>query len=519
MKVHNTSRVRVLVVEDEKIIRNSIITSIEVLDSYFEIVGSASNGQEALEKIKDLHPHIVFTDIEMPILSGIELVRIIHEQYPDIISVIISGYSNFSYAQSAIKYGVFNYLLKPIENSNLQEVLDEIKKMFYIKTANYSRHMYHSEQYNKQDEQKCTYHIAIFCVGNTLFNSTDEALELAYAQKLEIINLNDMISRIVPENVQWFMADEITVNQKVFVIKAPETEKIFKFSLYEELQKQIYQVTGCNVTLCFKHNIVLFSEIWDTVNIVRQHLLKKIVFAESRIFYVEEDFLIDDSFLEIVKLKLNTSTKNYLIHNDYSHYFNDLQSVFKTITQKSFTQENIENICAYAISLLTVFDTEKESDFLHNIQNSMYNSIAKAHTKNALYEDLFVQIKNVTKLFQYDKEELFRYIDKNYVTIESVEQVADYFNYNYSYISRLFKKVKGKSMNRYITEKRIELAKQTIASGAHFTLTEVGEICGYRDSKYFSRVFKSETGLTPMEYKKENAKNCSLPFGVQTLSK
>ncbi|AJH00689.1 two-component system response regulator [Clostridium beijerinckii] len=117
-----------IVVEDEKLIAKNIIKNIYRANENFEVIGTASNGKEALELIESFLPNIVLTDICMPVMDGLELSKFIFEKYPFIHCVIISGHSDFSYAKTAIRYGVSDYLLKPINLGELTTTLDTIEK-------------------------------------------------------------------------------------------------------------------------------------------------------------------------------------------------------------------------------------------------------------------------------------------------------------------------------------------------------------------------------------------------------
>jgi YesN/AraC family two-component response regulator len=101
------------------------------------------------------------------------------------------------------------------------------------------------------------------------------------------------------------------------------------------------------------------------------------------------------------------------------------------------------------------------------------------------------------------EKKIIEYVNQNYITLESQDQVANYFGYNYAYISRLFKKKTGVTMNKYITDKKVELAKMLIVENDKLSFREIASMCGYADAKYFSRVFKNETGFTPSEYRLE----------------
>ena len=114
---------RVVVAEDEPLILNSIKKKIEAANKNFRVVATAQDGQSALEEIMRLSPDILFTDIQMPIMDGLALIKSVSEKYPRIMIVVISGYNNFKYAQTAIKYGIKEYLLKPVKKAELSETL------------------------------------------------------------------------------------------------------------------------------------------------------------------------------------------------------------------------------------------------------------------------------------------------------------------------------------------------------------------------------------------------------------
>jgi two-component system response regulator YesN len=112
-----------IVADDERWIRERIINSINWEEIGVRIAGEAQDGEEALELCKSEKPDIVLTDIRMPVINGLEFVMAIKECGVNAKTIIISGYNDFSYAQKAIKLGVFDYILKPVENSEMVEVV------------------------------------------------------------------------------------------------------------------------------------------------------------------------------------------------------------------------------------------------------------------------------------------------------------------------------------------------------------------------------------------------------------
>ncbi|MEO0278133.1 MAG: helix-turn-helix domain-containing protein [candidate division WOR-3 bacterium] len=118
---------KVVVVEDEERILENIARKIEQVAPAFEVVGKARTGREALALVDDLLPDVVFTDIRMPVMGGLELIETLQTRYPYIKTVIVSGYADFEYAQRAISFGVSGYLLKPVEIEHLRRVLDKLR--------------------------------------------------------------------------------------------------------------------------------------------------------------------------------------------------------------------------------------------------------------------------------------------------------------------------------------------------------------------------------------------------------
>jgi YesN/AraC family two-component response regulator len=125
--MRNELIIKVVVAEDEELILNDIIKKIQQIDPVFMVVGAAQNGKQALEMVEECSPDLLLTDIRMPVIDGLELLKNISLNYPYIKTIIVSGYSEFEYAKHAIKYGVTDYLLKPLEPEELRKALTKIR--------------------------------------------------------------------------------------------------------------------------------------------------------------------------------------------------------------------------------------------------------------------------------------------------------------------------------------------------------------------------------------------------------
>lgn len=139
--MEETRQIRVIIAEDEDLIRNNLVRKIEGLDSSIEVVGTAQNGKEALELVQAGQPDVLMTDIRMPVMDGMELIKQMHLYHPRVSKIITSGYADFEYARQAIQFGVTDYLLKPISADELRQVLSRVKTAIENEESAYKENM------------------------------------------------------------------------------------------------------------------------------------------------------------------------------------------------------------------------------------------------------------------------------------------------------------------------------------------------------------------------------------------
>ena len=119
---------QVLLVDDEYYVRQSLLRRIRNLENEdFKVIGEAENGEEALDMLRKHDIQLVITDIRMPVMDRLDLTRKILEQYPHILTVILTGYADFEYARKALRYGAFDYLLKPVSEESLDNLLSRAR--------------------------------------------------------------------------------------------------------------------------------------------------------------------------------------------------------------------------------------------------------------------------------------------------------------------------------------------------------------------------------------------------------
>lgn len=507
MENSETYKIKTLVVEDEKKILNYICNKIVQLDDAFEIIDTAYNGQEAMDKIVKHRPHVVFTDISMPVMGGMELIKKIRHINPHTIIVIISGYSEFSYAQQAMRYGITNYLLKPLEHNLLAEALFDIKKsLSYVSSRH--RHITYSEPYGLIPKKDEVLTVVLICIGNVICNMQDDGLNEFYLKQFCQISWSGIMNRLYG-GYEWFASDGNAVNQKVISIKSKRNSPIDPSRAAADLQKAVQEETDLVVNVaCVKQNIGQ-EELQNYVKRLRNVIRKRLVISESHIFYLEEEEQQKNDMIEMIKMKLNAYIKQYFISADLDKFLDEIRMMFKYMKNNHAPQENIEKICVYVLKLLEFSNQGYEREWLDELQNHMLKDISMISSEERLYESLIETLSMVNRIGnesgkEDDIETIIGYINEHYLTIESMEEVADVFGYNYTYFSRMFKKKAGESLSRYILKKKIELAKEMLSTQQELKITEVSDLCGYNDYRYFSRVFRNEVGISPSEYKEHS---------------
>mgnify|MGYP006289079847 CR=1 FL=1 len=125
--MNREKRFEVIVVEDEPLILNNLVKKIREADPVFEVTGTAHNGKAAVELLEKCRADALITDIRMPVMNGLELIERIYYAYPFLKLIVISGYDDFSYARTALRYGVKDYILKPVNMEELKATLTRIR--------------------------------------------------------------------------------------------------------------------------------------------------------------------------------------------------------------------------------------------------------------------------------------------------------------------------------------------------------------------------------------------------------
>ena len=204
-----------------------------------------------------------------------------------------------------------------------------------------------------------------------------------------------------------------------------------------------------------------YEQVWDTVKKYRFLMQKNLVVGRNQILFTDGNNDDGQGIQEIVKMKPNGYFKNYFLSMDLKKFSDEIQSVLRYMIHNNAAQQSIEKVSLYVLKLLEISGRDYEPEFLAEMQKNMQRGIGYSVTEEELkcyMTGYFEKIENYMERLceKIVEQHVVEYVDNNFLAIESMEQVADVFGCNYTYLSRMFKKISGMSMNKYITKKKIK---------------------------------------------------------------
>ncbi len=534
--------IKILIADDEKWIRAIIKDVIySSSDKDFIISGEASDGQEALDLVLASQPDILLTDIRMPELDGLELMKDAKKINPDLKIIFISGYDEFEYAQRALKFGAFDYLLKPIEEAYLLEVLSRAKEVIYkerekqasdqllkiqheagfnLLRENFLSDILNGVSLTIDEYKKQSKHLGIVLdkpVFGVMTISIDDyrakTADLTKPQKFSLVSaLKTSLNRIAKKYLKGYCLCKVSEDSEINILFNTDTyltkEYITDvFNIIQKLMRRHFNVS-CSAGISSQQPGInkisaLYAEAVQAIKYKMIYGLGCVMFFEDiQNIKVREITLSRDLSQEIsLNLELRNLQNASLI----------LDNIFIQLdTYKDSTPVLIKNtLWKFLLDIISKLECKVsiENNLYGFDQNSVYEEFKSLETlqeTKAYFKNLFKNIINnhVQKGSGSINavESAKKFIAVNYYKDISLELMANYVYLNPSYFSELFKKETGQNFIEYLTNVRINQAKELLKNTG-LKSYEVCEAVGYTDSKYFSKLFKKIVGVNPSEYK------------------
>jgi len=527
---------RVIIADDESAVRERLLALLKKESNGFEVVGSFENGYDALEAIESLQPDLLITDIKMPYINGIELIKQAKVELPLLQSIIISGYDSFDYAKQAIDLGVIGYMSKPISNLELQEnlvkakntldtqvtidknisnlqkqvetslkVLQESDLMRLITLKEVSINM-HEKLLNDGINLDCKYHLlAIF--------DTDQDLDTLSNEKFELFRF--YVSKYFHEQFDRFINSYDFADGQTHVFLLCSDKIINKEEMLTKFNETIAMIKkACDVSVS-----VGVSDISKDNEISYRKLYRHAKRCLEYRTVVGSNIVL---FFDDLENHTNIKTPGKIDENEYKTISYDIlygkeeeakesiKHLVTTISSKEYTD-------SYYFILNNILDTILKScinlsklyiNFMPHIEivQKLYGS-KTSQSIISFFDDLIEKVSVVNESsrlsgVELSFEQIKKYIDSHYYeSTLSLECVANELCYSVSYISAILKK-NNTSFTKYLTDIRMEKAKALLADNNNKLIT-IASAVGYEDPYYFSHCFKKYYGVSPIEYRKK----------------
>ena len=490
----------VLIVEDEKLIRQGIRTMIQRSGVPVEMIMECNNGEMALEMLQSQKVDVIFTDIRMPKMNGIELVEKIQELPEKPIIIAVSGYADFSYAVEMLRMGVRDYILKPVEREKLQDIMRKLEQ----------------EIAESRENSKTTKRLG--------------------HQQLKYLMLNERITEEELNTMQSEYESEFDLQAYyVYAVNPRKTQAAEKQYIYLHNVEgyDVYLVSDKNAPLLLKNELAqeyvgistmhsgireLRAAYQDAVD-ARRHAFctnRETFWAGEDRKRIPEDFyeqgkrLIGEE-MKLRRLQLPGTDKTeelikswnglfYAVKNEWvepgdfsvcmDHFFREVRKTYRNMLTDE--EANLKRLADYySFPTLAVWQTEFMEWLLalHERINSRFDTN-----------------KNQQKI-----KRAIEYIQENYDKDLNMAVVSNNISMNYSLFSSLFKEYTGSNFVNYLKAIRMEKAKELLAE-TDLRIVEISAKIGYDNEKHFMKTFKASCGVSPSEYRK-NAQRQNSPGG------
>lgn len=509
---------KVLLVDDERMILDGISVIVDWNKHDTELIGKALNGVEAYDFITKQQPDIVITDITMPGLDGIELVRKARKDYPSIKWIFLSGFNEFEYARQAMRFGVKHYLLKPCNEDHISEALYEVVKekraeeeaIAYVRTIEKEVTVNTVNQYEEVLKQFFTYE-QIAETSQSKMRMLVEDLypsdsfffwmlfmegRIAYDQINELV---DKINQAFPhENVITTLIENKLI---VWMRFSEENQMKIKAFFESEIQNTVLRITAVLTKGFVKEQTANIPKLDDMVQQVFYHPRYSLIAYHQWIHFKEvfhADLEIDlDTIVYFLKKKLKKQANSYL-----SDYMEKLKKhkVAPKVTRGYFIQ-----IYLLLMNKFTHQSTEDRVQAIGQMEEYQHYSDFVAFFDN-LFERMMVQNEAPPKYSKVVRE-MLACIDAEIENPElSLQWLANHCLYmNADYLGKIFKKEIGQRFSSYVTNVRINKAVEIIEEEQDIKVFELAERLGFGNNpQYFSQIFKRMKGFTPSEIIKSN---------------
>ena len=529
---------RIMLVDDEEEVRKAMIRQMDWERLGFTVVGDAENGQEALEKLEQLEPEVIMTDIRMPYMDGMTLTARIREKYPSIKILIFSGYDDFEYAQQAIKLNVTEYILKPVNGEELAEILNRIKISLDQEI----------EQRRNFDSLRESYLGSLPILRELFLNdlvrrTTDVDLvtpklreygiDILDARKwlAAVIHIEDLKrtetpvfsnhQELIPISVRGLAEDHLRPYCRFAIFNSMDGITVIAaidenntqtglMNLFNDICKESRRVLEVTITVGVGHRSDALQEISRSYQTAVDALGYRAIVGVGKVIYINDVEPVSRGKLQLDgkgEAELITAIKfgpKEMIETVIQNMANRMEDAKVHASQYQVYMLSIVNCM---IQMMQQYDLNMDDMFGEGFQ--YLDALAGGYSREKfaswmipiacrMNETMNQERDNTTKKVILEAKE---YIQEHYSNPDlSVEMLCRHLHMSPAYFSTVFKRETGQTYVNYLTEVRLDKAVDLLNETSDKTYV-IAEKVGYQEQNYFSYVFKKKYGVSPTKYR------------------
>lgn len=508
---------RVLIVDDEVLIRQGIKYYIDWEKEGFQIVGEASNGQEALNMIEEFNPHILITDMVMPLMDGEQLTKIVKKNYPEMEVIILSSFGDFDYVRSSFQNGAADYILKP--KMDCQELLNVLRK---------AAHKIPNFRSVKPNSNK---HLSIEQIIEKLLSGYDGG---DYHENLitDVLPKEQycFLSLLLPEKFKMkpsVLKEEIcAMLPKYFQdvcclpIKAEEASITFLLNVdvahLPVVKKQLNELSRSTAAL-FPNIKWFLSKPFTAIKEIKKFYEENLWNMKQYLFYLPEmEVVICDALPPLPKEKKVFDLNHFLKMFQHKQFEEAFQYLLEYVDylSRQYTKDVFEfkSFLGNIVFNITVLleNMKYNNQDLEKEKYRYFSEINEAkEVKEAIgfVNDFLDKVKKAVFSSGHPKSQsniqlLLDYIEEHYADPLTLTEMAKHFHFNPTYLSAYFKTHHKEGFSEYLNRVRIKKSMELLTL-SKISISDISAMVGYSDHSYFCKVFKKITGMSPSIYRRK----------------
>ncbi len=528
----------IMLADDEEEVRKAIIRKMDWEKLGFKVVGDAENGEDALEKLEQLEPDVVMTDIRMPYMDGLTLAARIREQHPSIKILIFSGYDDFEYAQQAIKLGVTEYILKPVNCQELAEILERVRlnldqeieqrrnidtlRESYLGSLPILRELFLNDLVRKTAD-----------IGSVMPKLREYGIDILDARKwLAAVIHVEQVERtegqvlsqhqeLIPISVRGLAEDHLKPYCRFAIFNSMEGITVIAavdgdntqtglMNVLNDICKESRRMLEVAITVGVGHSCDTLQEIARSYQTAVDALGYRAIVGKGRVIYINDVEPVSRG-----KLQMDAGEEEELAA---AVKFGPQSRIASVIHQLAARMDDAKvharqyqvymlSIANCIIRLMQQYDLNMDQMFEEQI--TYRNILDNICCREEFAERIIPIACRMNEAMNQERDNTTRnvirkakeYIREHYANPElSVEMLCRHLHMSPAYFSTMFKKETGQTYINYLTEVRLKKAVELLNETDDKTYVIAGKV-GYQEQNYFSYVFKKRFGVSPTKYR------------------